>query len=469
MNPTPEQREIIDCEEDNLIIDAKAGSGKTSTLVEIAKKRPFNTFLYLAYNEPVKREAKGKFFGNTTVHTIHSLAYEHIGCFYVEKLTQNLSAKDIIKGSTILAEMQKEDPRNQDIYTLSSGAADLLNAFFNSKEDSIDSFEENEVWSIANEYWNKMQDLSNKDVKMTHDGYLKLFQASKITLPFNYILVDEAQDSNEVMLDIVLRQKSKLIFVGDKHQEIYGFRRVTNIFKDKRFQSFKKLSLTKSFRFGAAVSYLANIILEEYTNEKVFVEGVSPVPDEIVHDVSVEKNYTIITRTNAHLFDLAVQKTLEGKRVSIIGGGSFEFDDLKDCYYLMRGQLFKMKNQYFKKMGSFLGMKDIARKTKDLEMSFLIKVVEKYGDDIINHIEMLERSLVNKNEYADVVLTTIHKSKGLEFFNVKLADDYYSLFTRDGKRKPPFSIPYEEINLYYVAITRAMEKIEMNTSLRRIA
>ena len=469
MNPTEEQKAIIECEEDNLIVDAKAGSGKTSTLVKFAKERPFSTFLYLAYNEPVKKEAATKFFGNTKVHTIHSLAYEHIGHFYKEKLKENLMAKDIIKGTETLLERQKENPRDQDVYTLSSSAKDLLELFFNSKEKDFNKLPQGEVWEIANKYWNRMQDLSDNDVQMTHDGYLKLFQASETVLPFNYILIDEAQDSNEVMLDIVLRQKSKLIFVGDKHQEIYGFRRVTNIFKDKRFSSFKKLSLTKSFRFSESVAYLANIMLEEYTNEKVMVEGVSSTPDEIVYDISSESNYTIITRTNAHLFDLAVQKTLEGKSVSIIGGGSFEFNDLEDCYYLMKGQLFKMKNKYFKKFGSLAVMKDVAKKTKDMEITFLVKVVEKYGDDILNHIAMLERKLVNKPEYAEVVLTTIHKSKGLEFFNVKLAEDYYDLFTKDGKRKPPFSIPYEEINLYYVAITRAMEKIEMNSSLRKIA
>ena len=47
----------------------------------------------------------------------------------------------------------------------------------------------------ATQYWNRMKDLKDDRVKMTHDGYLKLFQLSKPTLGlYDIILVDEAQD-----------------------------------------------------------------------------------------------------------------------------------------------------------------------------------------------------------------------------------------------------------------------------------
>ena len=47
----------------------------------------------------------------------------------------------------------------------------------------------------ATQYWNRMKDLRDERVKMTHDGYLKLFQLSKPMLgSYDIILVDEAQD-----------------------------------------------------------------------------------------------------------------------------------------------------------------------------------------------------------------------------------------------------------------------------------
>lgn len=469
MKETEEQLLIINSNEDEVIVEAKAGGGKTTTLVEFAKNRPFQTILYLAYNDSVRKSAMKRFFGNTKVHTIHSLAFEHIGHFYKDQLTENVHSKHIIQHLPKLKQLQLEDPSNQDVYLKASSVSDLLNIFFNSKELTLDKFESTEIRDLAEEYWDMMQDLSCTQVKMTHDGYLKLFQSSQIILNYNYILVDEAQDSNEVMLDIVLRQKSKKVFVGDRHQEIYAFRKVTNIFKDSRFNSYKKYYLTQSFRFSKSIEYLANKVLEDYTDETVFVTGVSNNKDEIVHAIDEKEVFTVITRTNAHLFDLAVEYCLKNKKVSIIGGTNFVFEELTDCLKLFKGALFNIKNPYFKKFGSFRNLKDIAEKTNDVDLIFLIKVVEKYEDRLGEYIALLERKLIAKQEYADVTLTTIHKSKGLEFENVKLANDYYKLFFKDGKRKPPLEIPYEEVNLYYVAITRAMRKIEMNTCLSKIA
>jgi superfamily I DNA/RNA helicase len=44
---------------------------------------------------------------------------------------------------------------------------------------------------------------------------------------YNYIFVDEAQDTNDIQLDILDRlraPKSRFVAVGDPHQAIYGFR-----------------------------------------------------------------------------------------------------------------------------------------------------------------------------------------------------------------------------------------------------
>ncbi|MDP3380143.1 MAG: UvrD-helicase domain-containing protein [bacterium] len=41
---------------------------------------------------------------------------------------------------------------------------------------------------------------------------------------YDYILVDEAQDVNLCMLDIVLKQKTKKVFIGDSFQQIYQWR-----------------------------------------------------------------------------------------------------------------------------------------------------------------------------------------------------------------------------------------------------
>src|SRR5664279_3492828 len=82
MELTKEQYEIINST-GNIKINAVAGSGKTTTIIEYAKARPKDSkILYLAFNKSVKLEAIRRFadkgLSNVTVETAHSLAYKHI-------------------------------------------------------------------------------------------------------------------------------------------------------------------------------------------------------------------------------------------------------------------------------------------------------------------------------------------------------------------------------------------------------
>jgi F-box protein 18 (helicase) len=74
---TEEQSTIINSNGD-LAINAVAGSGKTTTIIEYAASRPASSrILYLAFNKSVKLEAVRKFaergLTNVTVETAHSL------------------------------------------------------------------------------------------------------------------------------------------------------------------------------------------------------------------------------------------------------------------------------------------------------------------------------------------------------------------------------------------------------------
>jgi tRNA G46 methylase TrmB len=82
MELTKEQCDIINST-GNIKINAVAGSGKTTTIIEYANARPKTSkILYLAFNKSVREEATKKFankgLGNVKVETAHSLAYKHI-------------------------------------------------------------------------------------------------------------------------------------------------------------------------------------------------------------------------------------------------------------------------------------------------------------------------------------------------------------------------------------------------------
>lgn len=78
--PSPEQLKIVNCvtNEQNVIVDAVAGSGKTTTVLFVARKNKDKKILQITYNKQLKLEVRGKVqaenLNNLEIHTYHSLA-----------------------------------------------------------------------------------------------------------------------------------------------------------------------------------------------------------------------------------------------------------------------------------------------------------------------------------------------------------------------------------------------------------
>jgi len=102
MNLTKEQQAIIHST-GNIKINAVAGSGKTTTIIEYAKARPATSrILYIAFNKSVKLEAARKFaekgLHNVKIETAHSLAYKNIVFRYGYKVrTQGYKTHEIVE------------------------------------------------------------------------------------------------------------------------------------------------------------------------------------------------------------------------------------------------------------------------------------------------------------------------------------------------------------------------------------
>lgn len=92
-------------------------------------------------------------------------------------------------------------------------------------------------------------------------GYFKVFHLQRPTIDaYDCILIDEAQDLTPAIIATIMSQKCPKILVGDPHQQIYGFRGAKNAMAlalaDHTFY------LTKSFRFGPEIAYVAACILD---------------------------------------------------------------------------------------------------------------------------------------------------------------------------------------------------------------
>ena len=134
---------------------------------------------------------------------------------------------------------------------------------------------------------------------MLYLKYYYLLISTQQISQFNYdiIMLDEAQDTNEVTLGIFEALSTKVkIYVGDEHQQIYSFRGSKNALN--KIKSDKKLYLSTSFRFNTNIANFANILLRNFKNEEVTIDTLKEEKDDII-----ESN-GYISRTNAQLISI---------------------------------------------------------------------------------------------------------------------------------------------------------------------
>ena len=255
-NLTQEQNNIIRLSKqmvanESLKIQACAGSGKTSTLVEIAKANPNQSFLYLAFNKSVIEEAKGKFPDNVKIQTTHSLAY----------------AKIIGQGRKKITNKHTIDDYNaiginnyNDFYDFNK----TLNFFLNSNL-SLKNINNAKIESL-------FELVRSGALPYTHSLYLKEYQLlspkDRGLNNYDFILLDEAQDTNAVTLSIFTLNSCKKILVGDTSQNIYGFRDTINALETMP-TTYEK-SLTYSFRCKQSILSKACYFLNGYNHKNVF-------------------------------------------------------------------------------------------------------------------------------------------------------------------------------------------------------
>lgn len=455
---TDEQEYILEFNGNILVVNAYAGTGKTSTLVEYANVKRGARILYVVFNRSIMLESEQKMPRNVTVVTGHKLGYQKIGIHYKHKLVDNISPYQLIDLGFInyMCDDEKEK------YAFAYRILEVINNFVYSIEPEINKnclstenpaiakkFYDGDILRQARSIWDSMIDKESK-MPITHDVYLKLYHMSNPKLhKYDIIMFDEAQDANPVMIDIIMKQRGKKVFVGDRHQAIYGFRRAVDALD--KISADKVLYLSQSFRFGHNIADIATKVLTRFKGEKVSLKGIDR--QDSVNGKLVEGSTAYISRNNSTLFANAAETTRSGKRkVGFVGDvDSYKFDILSDLNNFMRKGT--CKNPMFSIFDDFDDLETVARDTIDIGMLSMIGTVKRYGDRIHYMINDIKN---NVSKTPDVIFTTAHKSKGLEFSNVVLMDDFTELGDKCSD---------EEVNLIYVAMTRAMDNLVLNPDM----
>lgn len=341
---TAEQNAIIEWKGNHLVVNAFAGTGKTSTLVSYAEANPESKMLYLAYNRAVRDEAERKFPYNVECKTSHQLAWARFGKHFRDRLTASLRITDVAR---------KLNTRH---WALARLALSGLNMFLCSadpepglihlpSEDDRHGLDAGKILGAIQILWYEMS-RTDSVFPVTHDTYLKLFQLSHPDLSkrWDTILFDEAQDANPVTSAFVLNQPCRVILVGDRYQQIYRFRGADNALRAPQLVQADRLWLTASFRFGPEVARMANILLERAGEEKR-VTG-NGGQDAVVSSLPAgAEHIAVLSRTVSGVIGSALTASLMEKNVFWVGGiEGYKTEELENLYWFSADMPEKMQS-----------------------------------------------------------------------------------------------------------------------------
>ena len=388
--------------------------------------------------------AKTLFTDNVEINTIHSLALKNVSEMCIDKIKIN-------KVSNYL------NINNEDANIVIS----ILEKFFSSRsiklkiENITGNFNNNYFLPLVEKLWT---DMLMKKFPMSHDGYVKLFLMKNVKLDFDIIMIDESQDINDCMLRFIMKQRGAKIFVGDKHQKIYGFRNTSNVLDETHTKTFY---LNQSFRYSYNLSNIMNKFLKKFKNETVEVFP-NNENTEIVDLFDHNEKFTIISRTNKNIMINAMNYAINEKFVYIINNKELKVEkEIEKVEALYNIREFGQTN--YEKYNNFKTIKEVeeyAILMKKKNMKLRIEFLKIYTyDEYITKLYALKTYLVDTYEKCDICLTTCHQCKGIEFDNVKLDDDFSSLKTVIKTENMK-----ESYNIMYVALTRAKKKIQLNNS-----
>ena len=462
---TDEQKEIVETKSELLTVTAFAGTGKTTSLCHFANARAGKKILYLAFNKAMVIQAQGAFklSANVEAKTIHSLAFKYekhnlqsalgelrmfdikpycLKCGVIIKTVSGLDFITRLFNEYLLS--ASPDPK-----TFISGVSLEVKAELNLYQVSLE-----QAALIMSKLW---EDISAGVLSTPHNFYLKRFQLNKIQLGYDWIMVDEAQDINDCAIDIILNQQSKIILVGDPYQQIYSWNGAVNAIAKVKKKGADSLYLTQSFRCPKTNEGMVNGYLELLGSPKKFKGRAD--------SVEVRKSYpAFLARTNVGLFEAAVNYH---KEYSIYYNGGFdryEFDSLVDLALLKLGKKDTVKNFLIKSFTDYEELKDYTEQSVINPLKPKVTLVEKYDSRVIDLYENLKDRQAFTEFKADIIFSTTHKAKGLEYGIVNLANDFIDLkekivIAKYGNQSGPVVVSKEEFHLLYVAITRSLGNV----------
>lgn len=441
----------------HIIIEARAGAAKTTSLVESLKHIPTNqNWLVVAFNKKIADELKLRTPEGGSVFTLHALGLKCISSTY-EKVTVNNDKIFSITEKIIGKDDSLWDIRNAASKTIAFAKA-TLSSKTNEIDDLIDQFDIEIFDYDRNKFIAQTiacLDLCKSQTHVIDFNDMCWFpNVLKLNIPtYDNIFIDEAQDLNLSQIKFALKlvkPSGRILSFLDQFQNIYGFRAANGETVINTLQDLEPKSLPLSICYRCPSSVVKEA--QKYVKD---IEVAPNAKEGEVKRISTSEMYKlakpgcfIISRTNAPMIGICLKFLKEGIPANIQG---------RDVGANLLALVKKSKAKTIAKLHSYIDsweLKETARlmkKKKDIssvkDKAECIRALAEPCSTVAQVKESIKNLFADDDSKKKVLLISVHRAKGDERDQVFLL---WSTFFGDDQ---------EANNLRYVAITRSKDKL----------
>lgn len=482
--PSPYQQAVYaDFEADSgaTVIEAVAGSGKSTTVLEGVKYAPRGVrAVFLAFNKSIATELQSRVVRPHDARTFHSLGLLACRRAFGEVSIDETKTKSIAT-AVCLDRGWKLPSQGEDRAkwagplaglaglaknTLSHTAEQVLNLGL-----AYDSFPDGASPEQFSEAAVEVLDLCAEQKTRIDFDDMVWFPARHGLRPQSHDLViaDEAQDLNAAQLYLAqatVRRDGRIVAVGDRRQAIYAFRGADSGAMERIVGELKArtLPLSISYRCPKSVQRLATEVVPQFEVPATAIEGsvVSGIEESILYR-DAKPGDLVVSRTKAPLLSGALAMIARGIPAAVAG---------KDLGKKLAGYIDRFSKQgddvesmlayaqthFAREVAKFQKL-EMLEKAEESSDTFQAIVALSSGmtsvDEVARKIETL---FVDGDPRARVLFSTTHKAKGLERDVVWMYGSTYRMWQ---------GVDEQERNLYYVAVTRAKRDLRILGEVRR--
>lgn len=461
----------------NAVIQAVAGSGKTTTIIECTKLIPADKkSIFLAFNSAIQKELSQRLPKTIQPRTLHSL-----GLSLFMPNTNKRPEVETDKLDTIIRQVLKENNIDEKFwgdyfpflkqmipklkatlpdYTKYEELDEIASRF--NIDNNIDDFKMTLLKGVMEKCKQIVETIDFDD--MIWLPIVNNWQADK----YDYVFVDESQDLNKAQFELIKKicnGDTRIIAVGDRRQSIYAFRGADITSMDNFKEHFKaqEFPLSISYRCPKSVVQLAKEIVPDIECSETAKEGAVENITQDKISTMAEDGHLILCRTNAPLVQVCFSLIRQGKKATImgrdIGKNLIKMIDKYTVVNLndLRTRIINYKSlQEEKIMLIEEGKFDKKRKNSLMAQIDSCDTILALSENV-DTIEELKSSIYDifTNDREGIVCSTVHKAKGLEAEIVYIIR--YELMPHPMAKEPEEI--EQEMNIKYVAITRAKDNL----------